>query len=180
MYAQQARRFDEAPLRVQPLPAGDAGTFATVDAMRELIADAQGSPLVRRVGEALAGGPDTVARRALALRAWMDRHFVFVPDPTTHELLVTPLEQLRQITDKGAAFGDCDDAAVLAGALGRAGGLPMQIVLYGFGAPRGVWPRVPLSHVFMEVPVMNGAIDLDVTRPAQVLTRPSRVVRVGV
>jgi len=171
MYARLGT-FGPIPLQLRALPAGDAGTFATVEAIRELVRDAQSNDAVRRLGEAI-GTEGSIAQRALRLRDWIDRHFVFVSDPPTHEMLTTPAEQLRQIATYGAAFGDCDDAAVLAGALAHAAKLPVRIVLLGFGPP-----PVPFSHVFVEIPSPHGAVDMDVTRPAQVLTRPSRVLRV--
>lgn len=141
--------------------------------MRALSRAAQSNEAVRRLGESLVGGFDTVARRALRLRDWLDRHFIFVRDPHDVELLTTPGEQLRQIAGTGAAYGDCDDVALLGAALAQAGGLPVHYVLYGFGPP-----PTSFSHIFAEVPTPNGVVDLDVTRPAQNIPRPTRVHRV--
>lgn len=163
-----------APVVLQALPVGDAGTFATVDAMRQLTMLAQANPTVRRLGEELAGGHGTLAQRALRLRDWIDRHFIFVKDPSHVELLTTPAEQVKQIATTGSAYGDCDDAAVLAAALAQAGGLPVRYVLFGFGPL-----PTNFSHIFAEVPTTAGVVDLDVTRPHQNVPRPTRVLRMG-
>lgn len=163
-----------APLRLESLPLGDAGTYRTVDVMRSLANAAQMNSAVRRLGETLAGGWGTPAQRALRLRDWMARHFLFRRDPANLELLTTPGEQLRQIAATGATYGDCDDAATLGAALAQAGGLPVRYVLYGFGKP-----PTPFSHVFTEIPTPSGVVDLDVTRPMQNLARPTRVLRMG-
>jgi transglutaminase-like putative cysteine protease len=154
------------------LPAGDAGTFATVAAMRELIAASQSNVALVRLAHEIAGGHDSLERRALKLRDWIDRHFIFVADPPQYELLTTPSEQLRQIATYGVAFGDCDDVAVLVGALARAVRLPVQFVLFAFGRS-----NAPFTHIFAETPTPSGAVDYDVTRPAQNIPRPSRVLR---
>lgn len=171
MYPMTARHI---PVRLEALPFGDAGTFRTVDAMRALANAAQMNVTVRRLGESLAGGNDTLAQRALRLRDWLARHFIFIRDPDEIELLTTPGEQLRQIAATGSTYGDCDDAAVLGAALAIAGALPVRYVLFGFGAP-----LAPFSHVFVEIPTPDGTIDLDVTRPMQNVARPSRVLRLG-
>lgn len=169
MYPLTMRR---APVRFEALPVGDAGTYRTVDAMRVLTRAAQSNDTVRRFGESLAGGSGSLAQRALRLRDWLDHHFLFVRDPHDVELLTTPAEQLRQIADMGAARGDCDDVAVLGAALARAGQLPVRYVLYGFGVP-----PTTFSHIFAEIPTPDGVVDLDVTRPAQHIPRPTRVRR---
>lgn len=169
MYPITTRR---APVRLEALPVGDAGTFRTVDAMRSLARAAQMNEAVRRLGESLAGGHGAMVQRALRLRDWMARHFLFMRDPAHVELLTTPGEQLRQIADMGVTWGDCDDAAVLGAALARAGGLPVRYVLYGFGSP-----VAPFSHVFVEISTPAGVVDLDVTRPMQQVARPMRVHR---
>jgi transglutaminase-like putative cysteine protease len=171
MYPVTMRR---APVRLEVLPIGDAGTYRTVDVMKSLARAAQMNDTVRRLGESLAGGNGSAVQRALRLRDWLARHFLFVRDPASVELLTTPGEQLRQIADTGSTYGDCDDAATLGAALAIAGGLPVRYVLYGFGPPPSFF-----SHVFVEIPTSAGAVDLDVTRPMQSVSRPTRVQRIG-
>lgn len=171
MYPVTVRR---APVRLAALPVGDAGTFRTVETIQSLARVAQVNDTVRRLGESLAGGHGAAVQRALRLRDWMVRHFLFVRDPADVELLTTPGEQLRQIADTGVTWGDCDDAATLGAALARAGGLPVRYVLYGFGSR-----SAPFSHIFVEIPTPSGVVDLDVTRPMQHIARPTRIHRIG-
>lgn len=71
---------------------------------------------------------------------------------------------LRQWQRDGVVSGDCDDAAVLAGALTNAIGFQPQAVVAGFRRPGAAY-----QHVYTVVPLDpfgSEWIDFDVTRPA--------------
>lgn len=131
---------------------GEAGTWATVRVMRELARKSAATPLLIETARAIpAGNP-------LLLRAWLASHFRFRSDPPDYEAVWTPADQLRQISARGYALGDCDDAAVLGAALALAAGLRVRFILLGFDPLPS-----PLSHIFAEA----GGVDLDVTKPNQ-------------
>lgn len=144
------------------IPNGALGTWSTVQHMRRAVRKGLRDPLtVATAGRIVAGSP-SAADRAARIRGFLERRFSFVPDPTGVELLKTPNHMLERIQSHGFATGDCDDAAILGAALGKAVGLRARFRLLGF-APRG-----PARHVFTELETERGWLELDTTRPAQI------------
>jgi hypothetical protein len=92
-----------------------------------------------------------------ALRGWLATHWRDEPDPWGVELVRSPGVLLGAIGEEGAARGDCDDAAVLGGALAAGAGLPVRLVVAGWGPA--------YSHVWAEAWEGGGWAELDVTRP---------------
>ncbi len=165
---------------------GDAGTEQTVSEMSRLICEAALTPTVRRVAvNIVAAVEDDPIEQLTAIRQWVSSHFQFIRDPASGELLhdVTkgPDALLRQISQYGVARGDCDDAAILAGALACAVGFQVALMLVAFA------PNAPYSHVWASAsapfpcPDASGRqvwIEMDVTRPAQLQTVPmDRIAR---
>lgn len=97
-----------------------------------------------------------------AIRQWLSRRFIFVPDPFGIELVKTPGAMLEEYESLGHMQGDCDDAAILGASIAHAAGYPVRFQLLGF--EKGG----PFSHVYAEARDRLGHwVDLDVTRPAQ-------------
>lgn len=141
--------------------------------MRELVVAAAVDPRVRAAAaEAIAGN----GCRACGIRRWLGNRFRFLRDPEGVELLRTPDALLDDIARGGYTSGDCDDAAVLGAALGRAAGLPARFVVFGWAGSEG-----PFTHVFAELGAGPGSrwIDLDVTRPRRRLP-PTRTAVLNV
>lgn len=141
---------------------GDAGTGRTVERMRALIRQGGANPIVRRVAQRVVAGVDgrDAARQAGVIRSWLQSTFRFLRDPNGVELLHTPDFLLRELQANGYIQGDCDDVAILGGALGLAVGLAAQIVTAGFEGPTG-----PMAHVWVELAGPGASWqDLDVTR----------------
>lgn len=101
-----------------------------------------------------AGGGDA---GLLALWTWVRRHFRFQEDPVDHELLRYPAYQLERIREGGRVYGDCDDAALLVGALGYAAGYPARFVVVAYG------PFSGYEHVWTELLGPTGWVGFDVT-----------------
>lgn len=158
-----------APVSYQEIPAGDAGTKATLRQMVRIIRAGAWDPVVRRQALRILGlvnGRDGKAQ-ALTLREWLADHFQFVRDPTNVELLHTPARLLTDAGPDGIVRADCDDAAMLGAALAQSVGLQARLVVVGF-----LSPNAPYRHVWAEVaapsgPDANTWIELDVTRSAQ-------------
>lgn len=143
-----ADRAGAAPLRIT-LPAGDAGTDATIAAMQQLVADA-----VPRILVPVGWRP---MRNGTALYGWFRKVFAFRADPPGQERLQNPLALWEQL-QRGPVAGDCDDLAVLACTLLIASGhrasfivvgrqpapAPFQHVFYGIG---GMTPRPAVDHL---------------------------------
>lgn len=163
MYARQLGGSE--PARWVQLPYGEAGTWATVDAMRQVARQAAATPLLQDTARAIGAG------NPLQLREWLQSHFRFRYDPPEYEAIWTPAAQLQQIMRQGYALGDCDDAAVLGASLALAAGLSARFVLLGFEGPRGMY-----AHVFTE----TGGVELDVTKQSQRVAPATRRTTVEV
>jgi transglutaminase-like putative cysteine protease len=156
---------------------GDYGATQTVERMRALANESLAVPIVV---ETARGIVSTVASRdylamAQAIRSWLSRNFKFIPDPVGVELLTSPEYQLRKFQANGIIYGDCDDAAVLGAALGKAVGIGARYVAVSFRP----YPA-PLTHIYT---VLTGPpkramsiVDLDITKPAHVTASVQRAV----
>lgn len=161
------------------IPPGDAGIEQTVHAMLALIDEGSTQPIVCAcaasiVDDAGAGDP---YRQIAAVRAWMAERWTFVLDPElpallyhddtadVTELLHAPDAQLARIAATGHMIGDCDCAAILAGALCRALGCSIRILCVGFSLD-----SVPAYvHTWCEARPFGGDefLELDITRTSQ-------------
>lgn len=160
----------------QSIPRGDAGVRATVAQMIRLIRLGSSSPTVRKAATSLVKyvqARDYLAQSSV-IRAWVASHLKFLRDPRGTELLHTPDVLLSMISTGGTAYADCDDAAILAGALALAIGLRVRIVTVAFKDP-----SAPFTHTFAEVGSPIGDpkwLEQDVTRSAQSID-PSLISR---
>lgn len=163
---------------------GDYGSQQTLQKMRSLVNASLSVPVVVETANSIAATvpPRDYLALAHAIRAWLQRNFHFVRDPVGVELLRDPVYQIRQWTTNGYISGDCDDAAVLGAALGKANGIGARFVAVGF-APGG-----PLLHVYTiltgrrdgGIGSLGPGVDLDVTRPSVTNARVARSVSVTV
>lgn len=150
-------------VRRETIGLGDAGTAVTVSRMRALIREGGADPMVRLLAQRIVAGVDgrDTARQAGVIRSWLKANFRFLRDPQNVELLHTPEYLLRMLVREGYIQGDCDDVAILGGALGEAIGLKAKIVTVGFDGPTG-----PFAHVWVELtgPGLGRWVELDTTR----------------
>lgn len=137
--------------------------------VRTGLADPLTQKLARRILATVPRQDRTGA--AQMIRLYLGDHFRFLSDALAGSLLVgnsdvellnTPHELARQILDFGEARGDCDDAAILAAAVGQLAGLPARFHVVGFDGLDG-----PFRHVWTDLLTPLGWLDMDVTRPAQ-------------
>lgn len=148
--------------------------------MGQLIREGALTPTVRAVAvECVANSDHDPIAQLWALRGWLANHFQFVRDPASGELLHDPDNLLRQVAQFGQARGDCDDAAILAGALACAVGFRVALVTVALSNGRhapGLAGPLPYSHVWASAsPVERCSdatgrqlwIEFDVTRPMQ-------------
>jgi transglutaminase-like putative cysteine protease len=112
-------------LRTLQLPEGVAGTQRTLEAMRELTAAAQLDPIVRSFALQLwRGAGERPYETASLVRRFIRSRVGFVLEPV--EMLHRPEWMLRQVAAGGRPYGDCDDMAMIAGALLTALGIPVR------------------------------------------------------
>ena len=161
------------PVQLYTIPGGYEGSTETIQRMRSIVRSSLVQPTVVGCANRIImfrQARDTAAQ-SREIRSWLDGHFRFVRDPVGVELLRTPLQQLSQIDATGFAMGDCDDAAILGAAMGMANGIPAVFRIIGFAHG----PPGSFAHVYtILTPPGQGAIDLDVTKPAQGAAVPVR------
>ena len=155
---------------------GDWGVSQTLDHMAAVIRAAIATPAVRQLATALVADlpPTDSVGQCLAIRAWLAGHILFLRDPAGVELLHTPDWMLRRIQALGSVHVDCDDAAILAGALAGAIGLRVVLVAVAFLDKSGATAQY--SHVWCsaakptaQIGDSSEWIEFDVTRPMQEL-----------
>lgn len=157
------------PLSTLTIPAGDAGTLATVAALRRWAQAAALDPLVRSVAAELVRGRP-LAEHPGVLADWIGSVTEFLPDPAVAETVFAPRWILQRILTAGVAQIDCDDVATLAAAMGLSIGLGARFVVVGFGSP-----NAPYRHIWAELTAFDGSsgwVPVDPTRPAQGFTLP--------
>jgi len=156
---------------------GDHGTADTLALMQRLVDRAMDSPAVvasaRQLVTRADAGRDGM-KQARAIRSWLSSVWRFVEDPSDRELLRDPDAMLTEYDQLGVIMGDCDEAAVLGAALGRAIGLEDSFTVLSFLDPAG-GPDL-FGHVYASLLTSTGqSLDLDITRPAGPVPEPIRV-----
>lgn len=157
------------------IPEGDAGTFATLDAMEELVRSSMCVALTRQFAASIIGAASSAVARAQALKVWLTPRYRFAPDPLELEVVTAPDLQLCQYQTYGFLSGDCDDLAVTVAALGALAGLEPRFVVIALE------PFGPFEHVWCELSTEIGWAEFDLVagiqgiRPAQLGAR--RAVR---
>lgn len=145
---------------------GDSGVTQTLDIMGSLIDGGLDSPDVVDFARALAvsAGVRNHYNQAVAIRTWLTRVWRFVDDPLDRELLQSPDKLLSDYARLGYIPGDCDEAAILGGALGKAVGLTVTLTTLAFPSDDAQGDRY--QHVFASLLTDDGReVSLDVTRP---------------
>jgi hypothetical protein len=156
---------------------GDQGTADTLAAMERLVSRGVDSPLVVSSARQLvtrAGAGRDGLKQAHAIRQWLSSVWRFVDDPSDRELLRDPDAMLQEYEQLGVVMGDCDEAAILGAALGRAIGLDDSFTVLSFSDLFG-GPDL-FGHVYASLLTATGqSVDLDITRPAGPVPEPIRV-----
>jgi transglutaminase-like putative cysteine protease len=124
----------------------------TIIAALQLVVDQFGrDPRVRQAAlSLLSSRVNNDPGNIRVLHRWVVNHMTYMADPDGAELVQTPLVLLRQIENKGRAYGDCDDHVVLLGSMLVSIGVPARVA----GVKLGNSPV--FNHVVVEVPV-NGS-----------------------
>jgi hypothetical protein len=147
---------------------GTLGSMQTLQKMRAVINQSLTDPLVIETARKLVAAVPArdYDAQARAVRDFLVEHFQFVRDPRGVEMLATPRYLLTQVARRYMVQGDCDDAAILGGALAKAIGLRVKLIALGFFRK-----DAPLSHVYA---IIYGRrwLSLDTTRPVRMTVEP--------
>lgn len=143
-----------------PLLSGDPGTAQTVALMRHLMDEALRDPSIIRLAKDIVRGVPAFDEmgEAQALYNWVYSNIRFTKDPVNKEALYPPAELLK------IRAGDCDDIAMLLGALLMALGYPARLITVSAN------PSDPgqFSHVYVEGEIGGVWIPMDAARPDSV------------
>lgn len=159
-------------LTFHSLPAGDAGTYATLQRMQDLVDQALTDPWAvshakRILSPASRDAEDIVA----AIEDVLTARIRYQDDPIFVEFLQSPEQLLDQMMARGSARGDCDDVALFAAFLGAVYGLRYRLRAVGFG------DHEPYAHVYTLLYGDGQWFTLDVTRnPVQATAPPVRAL----
>lgn len=145
-----------------PLPPGKGATRETLSTMKTLTqAAARSDPRIRQKALDLLSAYRSRDPRdfARAVEVFVRSSVVLVDEP--EEMLIDPGIMLQEIDALGTAYGDCDDASMLAAVLLYSGGIPVRFKAIK-QAPDGSY-----QHVFTEYMLRGDAgprwIPLDTT-----------------
>jgi len=140
---------------LQEIPAGLAGTDATVKKMAELVRRSLVDPRLRlealKIVQAAGSKPADHVSAARALYGFVRSRIAFVNDPAGVESLQDPIITLYRIQ-----AGDCDDHAILLAALAGSIGIPARFVTLGANAER-------FSHIYAELKAGGRWLPADTT-----------------
>jgi transglutaminase-like putative cysteine protease len=149
------------PPRIRRLlvPKGRAGTLASAGLIARLICDGAKDFVVRQTAIRIFRACGVPAKDRLgevrALFEFVRRHVRYTRDIYRVELLHTARRMLQ------LRAGDCDDMTILLGAMLKATGHPVRLILAGFRRHR---PHA-YSHIYLEAKVGPRWIALDATMP---------------
>lgn len=137
---------------LQSIPDGPAGTRATLNAMARMIRQGKKDTAVREKALQL-----TRHLRSKDWRAQAKAIFFYARDRIRY---VGDIYGVETIAEPGVTMrlgqGDCDDKAVLAGALLQSIGHPVKLVAVGFD-------NGPFSHVFVETLIGPTWVPMELT-----------------
>ncbi len=162
-----------APPRIhlQKIPEGYRGTLQTVAHIIKLIKQGAKDFYVRQSGIAILRRrgvrPKDYLGEIKALFEWVQQNVRYTKDPFRVEVL----HSARRMLELRA--GDCDDMAILLGAMLEAIGHPVRLVLSG---PDPLRPRL-FTHIFLEVFHKGRWIPLDATMPYPMGWAPRALVK---
>lgn len=148
--------MEAIPYRLEALPAGEAGTDATLSVMRDFVSEAQRSPYLRdfTVSILRSAGVDSRDERsaALAVYNWISTNIAYVLDPLDVETVQAPRRTIETLA------GDCDDQATLVAAM---------LAVIGIGSQFRVTGPDPqhFDHVYTEARIGYQWMPLDTTNP---------------
>jgi transglutaminase-like putative cysteine protease len=163
--------FYSPRVRLRRIPAGYAGTQRTVRDIQRLIREGARDFFVRQhaidVLLERQVRPRDYIGEIKALFEWVQRNVRYTKDPFCVEVLHSAPRMLE------LRAGDCDDMAILLGAMLEAIGHPVRLVLTG---PHLQRPDL-LTHVHLEVWERNRWIALDPSVPVSMGWAPRAPVR---
>lgn len=131
------------------IPAGRAGTLATVDRITQLIREGSVYPSLRPLAlEIVRSCPERAfGCMASTLGSWAQANMVFRNDVYGVETLQTVPYMLGSIQRNGVAYGDCDDFTIMIGSLAKSIGFPVKVRVIRYDGQKNFGHVVPVLFV---------------------------------
>ncbi|MGH9310060.1 MAG: transglutaminase-like domain-containing protein [Vicinamibacterales bacterium] len=162
---------DQPRIELEAIPTGYAGTLRTVAHVIELIRAGAKDFRVRQTAIAILRRrgvrPKDYLGEIKALFEWVQQHIRYTRDPFRVEVLHSPRRMLQ------LRAGDCDDMAIVLGAMLEAVGHCVRLVLTGND------PLAPdrFTHIYIEALCRGRWVSLDATMPYPMGWAPRAPVR---
>lgn len=152
----------ERPNVHESYPDGPEGVAATLSAMVRLTKIYRSTTAIRDAAERIISGvgEKDYWKELAAVQAWVRDAVRYTRDVFDVETLKTPLETLRSMT------GDCDDKALLAGALLQSIGVKVRYVAVGNESPG------EFDHVYVEARMGDHWVGVETTEQVPLGWRP--------
>ena len=158
-------------IQSQTIPSGYQGTLKTVEHIRDLIKQGAKDFHVRQTAIDIllqrAVKPKDYLGEIKALFEWVQQHVRYTKDTFRIEVLHSAKRMLK------LRAGDCDDMAILLGAMLEAIGHPVRLVITGADPLR----QDLFSHIYLEVFHKGRWIPLDATMPYPMGWAPRTLVK---
>ena len=158
-------------IRSQTIPSGYQGTLKTLEHIRDLIKQGAKDFDVRQTAIDIllqrAVRPKDYLGEIKALFEWVQQNVRYTKDTFRIEVLHSAKRMLK------LRAGDCDDMAILLGAMLEAIGHPVRLVITGADPLR----QDLFSHIYLEVFHKGRWIPLDATMPYPMGRAPSTLVK---
>jgi transglutaminase-like putative cysteine protease len=153
------------PWELFGLIPGDNGITQTANAIRQAVFYAiRNSPSVRLRAELLTSGLPARDEysEVNAVFSWVLRHYRYLRDPRGLELVKSPEVSDKEISERGAFQGDCDDVAAYLAALLSAIGYRVKLVVMSVPNRDGAF-----RHIYIKVflPKQKRWLPLEATAP---------------
>jgi len=141
--------------RVVSIPDGEAGTEATIAAMREMVNRCKVNPAIRQMATTIA-----FLQPEKDYRAEAEAIFNEVRDGIRYMRDVNGVETLQEPDITAVTrLGDCDDQSTLLATLLESIGVPTRFVVAGYSGPH-------YEHVYLQAWLdEDGWVDMDATEP---------------
>jgi len=130
---------------------GYKGIEETVVVMAELINNYKKNLDVRKKAIEIVGNSRSIKDQAEKIFNWIKKNINYVRDIYFVETLQTPVQTMK------IKAGDCDDFSILAGSLLESIGIPVDIVVAGYGK------KPDFRHVFLNIYFKGQRIAFDPT-----------------
>lgn len=158
---------------------GETGTRTTLSRMVYLVREGITKPKVVELAHSIVMSvPERdYLSMALRIRDWMRGCYHFIPDPVGVEMLRTPEYMVTMLERTGAITGDCDDASIMAAALGASVGIAGEFRAVSYRSDC----RIAHVYTVLSPRGQRVSVRVDVTRPPGAPDfRETRTIRVSV